>query len=263
MLHDPSADATPEPPVPVQPLADEPLPGEADVVEWGDDAFSPRRPRRRWGLLSRLDRLRGDRRLTPLAVAGLGLAAVFGSMVNEWATLHVRQTASEQFQPNEFTVGASNVGIDSGYLVGILAIVALTAVATLGTPPVRHNARIAGMATGAGLLVLLIAATVSLDATVDRMFGFGPDLEVDIRYGLGLTLAYAATASLGLALYLAGRPHGGPVPAADADREEPDEPHERRPPRRERAEHDKPVRDVTVLPAPPFTGPGWPEQYPR
>ncbi|HEX2774336.1 MAG TPA: hypothetical protein VHN18_18165 [Micromonosporaceae bacterium] len=250
MLRDRPADADP----------DEPTPDDADVVAWGDDA-APRR-RRTFRLL---DRIRADARTTPLTVAALGLAAVFGSLASDWATmiLHRVGTPTSEFQPNQFTAAASDVGIGPGYLVGVLAIVALTGVATFGTPPVRHNARIAGMATAAGLLVLLVAATVSLDATGERMFQFDPQVEVDVRYGLGLTLAYAATAALGLALYLANRPQATRSPAPDdRDPEQPTEPGERRQPRRGWTEPDEPVRDITVLPAPPFTGPDWRQQYP-
>lgn len=250
MLRDRSADADP----------DEPASDEADVVAWGDDA-----PPRRRRAFRPLDRIRADQRLAPLAVAGLGLAAVFGSLVSEWATVRIRETAAEQFQPNEFSVGVSNVSVGPGYVVGILAIVALVGVATFGTPPVRHNARIAGMATGAGLLLLLVAATVSLAATVDRMFPFAPQVQADVQYGLGLTLAYAGTAALGLALYLGGRSSVGRAVAGsgDGDPGEPTEPGERRRPRPGWTERDEPVRDVTVLPAPPLANPDWRQQYPR
>jgi hypothetical protein len=251
MLRDRSADADPG----------EPARDEADVIAWGDDG--PPRRRRAFRLL---DQVRADQRSTPLTVAALGLAAVFGSLVSDWATMRIREAAAEQSEPTEFIVGAANIDVGSGYLVGVLAIVALTALAVFGTPSVRHNARIAGAATSAGLLLLLVAGTVSLDGTVRRMYPFPSqvELEVDVRYDLGLTLAYAGTAALGLALQLAGR-RGATRSSAPDDRDgnKPTEPGERRGPRHGWTETDEPVRDVTVLPAPPFTGPDWRQQYPR
>jgi hypothetical protein len=251
MVRDRSANADP----------DEPAPDEADVIALGEDDAPRRRRTFRW-----LDRVRADARFPPLAVAGLGLAGVFGSLVGEWATMTPRELAAgpSQVESNEFSTGASDIGIGPGYLVGILAIVALTAVAIFGTPPVRRNARIAGMATSGGLLLLLVAGTLSLDATAQRRFMFGPQFEVDIRYGPGLTLAYAGTAAMGLALYLAGRSSASrPVGPADGGRGEPDPPGDRHRHRRQLSEDDEPVRDVTVLPAPPFTGPDWRQQYPQ
>lgn len=248
MLRDRPADADP----------DEPTPDEADIVAWGDDT-APRR-RRTFRLL---DRIRADERTTPLTVAALGLAAVFGSLASDWATLHIRETTTSEFLPNEFRVAASNVGIESGYLVGVLAIVALTAVAIFGTSAVRQSARIAGTAVAVGVLLMLVAATFSLDATLYRMFPVGPDVAVDARYESGLPLAYAGTAALGLALYLAGRARRARSPAPEkGDQEEPDALGEPRTPRRGWTEPDEPVRDITVLPAPPFTGPDWRQQYP-
>jgi hypothetical protein len=250
MLRDRSADAEP----------DEPTDDEVDVVAWGDDPA----PRRRTFRL--LDRVRADRRFPPLAVAGFGLVAVFGSLVSDWATLRIRGTGSDagQFGPEELSVSVSTVGVGSGYLVGILGIVALTAVATFGTRSVRHNAQVAGMAGAGCLLLLLVAGTISLDSTLDWMFGFGPNVAVDVRYGLGLTLAYAGTAAMGLALYLTGRAGDVRSPAQiGGDAEKPGEPGEHPHPRRGWIEDEEPVRDVTVLPAPPFTGPDWRQQHPR
>jgi hypothetical protein len=248
MLRDRPADAEPH----------EPAPDDADVIGWGDEEASPPSRRR----FRQLDRLRSDPRYGPLAVTALGLAAVFGSLVSDWARLRMREMSSAQFSPNELRAAASTIGVDSGYLVGILAIVALTALAIFGTSAVRHNARVAGMAVAAGVLVLLVGATVSLDATLNRMFPLESPVEVDVEYGSGMTLAYVATAALGLALYLSGRHRviRAPTPE-DGDQAEPHHAARRR--ARERAETDEPVRDVTVLPAPPFTGPDWRQQYPR
>lgn len=246
-----------------EPRPDEPAPLETDVIALGDDATGhDATPRRRHRTLRKLDRIRADERTTPLAVAALGLAAVFGSLLNDWATIRVRETATAEFQPNQFRVAASNIGIDAGYLVGILAIVALTAVAIFGTSAVRQNARVAGMAVAAGVLVMLVAATSSLDATLNRMFPFfGPGVAIDARYESGIPLAYAGTAALGLALYLAGRSRRTRSPAPDdGEPGEPDDPGAARTPRPGWVESDEPVREVTVLPTPPFTPPNWQQQ---
>jgi hypothetical protein len=248
MPRDRSADAGPD-----KAAAD-----DADVIAWGEDV--PPRRRRTFPLL---DRLRADSRAAPLAVAVLGLAALYGSLVADWATIRIRETGSSDFSPDSFRVTPSNIGVDSGYLVGILAILAMTAVAVFGTPPLRHTARVAGMAVAAGVLVLLAAATSSLDTTLNRIFPFGPEVEVDTRYESGITLAFAATTALALALYLAGRLKASPAPTPDGAAAEPNDAGEHRPARRGEAESEEPVREVTVLPAPPFTGPDWRQQYPR
>jgi hypothetical protein len=248
MLQDRSADAEP----------DEPAPDEADVIVLGEESAPPHRGRS----FRPLDRIRADPRSAPLAVAALGLAAVFGSLVSPWATMRIRETSGTQFEPNEIVTGAADTGIGTGYLVGVLAVVALTAMAIFGTRQVRHNARVAGMATAAGLLVLLVAATASFENTARQRFLFGPQFEIDARYDLGLTLAYAGAAALGLALYLAARSWGRSPAPDDGNPGEPDDAGERRP-RQGWVEPDESVRDVTVLPAPPFANPEWRQQHPR
>lgn len=269
MPHDPSADAVPTRHVPAQPVPAQPVQpvpavadrDEPDVIEWGDNT-SPRRrsPFRLPG------RLREGRRLIPLTVAALGFAALFGSLVGEWGTISLREEgAVGPPARQELIAAASNIGgLGAAYLVGILAVAVLAALAFFGTASVRSNSRVAGTAATAGLLALLVAATVSLEDVVRRAFFAPSDIRLEVDYGQGLVLGYAGTLAVGLALYLAGRPSAGPAATWDERTHgEPDESDQRHRPRRVSAEHDEPVREVTVLPAPPFTGPDWRQQYPQ
>lgn len=229
----------------------------ADVIEWGADE-----PRRR-PAVPLLAGLGGGGRTGPAIGAALGLATAFASLMTDWAHTVVRGNASSAFSPTEIDTGATDIGgLGSAYIVGVLAVVVLATLTFFGTPAARSNARIAGTATAGGLLALLIATTVSLEAGARRMYGSTPDLDVQVGYGRGLMLAYVGTAMVGVAVYLAGRARPGPEP--------PDGTRETDPPLRpavgdagqrglatERPESDDDVRDLTVLPTTPFAHGDW------
>lgn len=263
-----------------EPTPARPIPSEPAVIEWGDDTFSRRPPRRRTAL-DRLDPLRGDRRVAPLAVAALGMAAVFGSLVVQWGRITIRSLGPDGGPTADISAAVTDLGgLGAGYVIGVLGVTGLAALAIFGTPLARSNARIAGAATAGGVLVVLIAATVSLDAAVRRTYvPIWPQIDLQVAYGRGLVLAYLATAAMGLALYLAGRSDGGSPAAgsaagsaADSAGESAAEPgtatdevppgsigRPRSLPDQSRTEAD--VRDVTVRPTAPFARPEWEDRY--
>lgn len=109
-------------------------------------------------------------------------------------------------------------GYGGAYLVGELAVTGALALVFFGAPTIRHNSRIVGIATAGGLLALLAAATATLDESAPWPFLLNPEITLQVEHGRGLVMAYAGTAALGLALYLAGRFIPSPPAAAGAGR---------------------------------------------
>ncbi|MFI1196924.1 hypothetical protein ACH4T9_27205 [Micromonospora sp. NPDC020750] len=170
------------------------------VVEWGGPEPTP--PRQAGRPLAGLGR---DRRL-PLLPAGLGVAAAFASLVGEWMVLTVPNGGPEGNTMLRVPGGVSDIGgFGVGYLMGLFALAAAVALALRGTPAVRHNARVAGLALAAALLGVLVATAVSLDDSGQRTFFYAAEDGFRVEYGRGLVMAFAACALLAAALYLAGR----------------------------------------------------------
>ncbi|MGN9812348.1 hypothetical protein ACTMSW_23705 [Micromonospora sp. BQ11] len=213
------------------------------VVEWGD---TDRKPRGRLG--RSLTGLAGDRRL-PVVLAGLGAAAGLASLVGEWLVLTLPNSG-----PNGELIrvpeGVSELGgFGTGYLVGLLLLGCTVALALRGTPPVRPNARIAGLALAVALLALLAAAAANLGDTDRRALYYGEQEGFAVEYGRGLVTAFVACALLGAALW--PTPSNAPVEAMDTTVS----------PRRRRSRADDPETDLpapadlTVAPTIPFARP--------
>ncbi|RGC68722.1 hypothetical protein C5N14_12055 [Micromonospora sp. MW-13] len=234
------------------------------VVEWGGPEPTP--PGRAGRSLAGLGR---DRRL-PLLPAGLGVAAAFASLVGEWLVMTVPNGGPEGNATLRVPGGVSDVGgFGVGYLVGLFALAAAVALALRGTPAVRHNARVAGLALAAALLGVLVATAFSLDDSGQRTFFYSPEDGFRIEYGRGLVMAFVACALLAAALHLAGRvPVPGPTGresapvdgAGPADPEAEPEPGHwgwRGGPPRSGRDADLPAApaDLTVQPTVPFARP--------
>ncbi len=257
-------DTTPPPGVPGAVVAPSPAGGAAEVVEWGDDR--PQHPRRssRW-----LGELVDDRRMVPLA-AVLGGVALFASLISEWQVTVVDGVVFGESQVGErpIAVGVADLGASgSGYLVGLLLLVASMVLLISGPPAGRAYARLIALSTGGALLALLAGVLSDLDAN-SRAFGPGEvffleEAQVSLTLGRGGYCAVAGVLAILLAALLAGRhlrtravpQPGGSVPAATPHRG--DDPDADRPWRRPGDPGDDDAPDVpfelSVSSAEPFT----------
>jgi len=213
-----------------------------------------------------LGRLHRDGRPVPVAAA-LGALAIFGSLVEDWTVIHLPTEGGTD--PDALGEVASGVAelltFGPAYLLGILVVTACLALVLFGSPGIRHNARVAGLAAAGVVLGFLIAiATFLSDDASRRWDGYGQLEGLTTEHGRGLVLAFVGTGLFGLALLLAGpfvRAAGAatPPPTAGAGTTDAalasDWPWYR-PPRTRRAEPDDDDReapiDLTVTPTKPF-----------
>ncbi|WBB78384.1 hypothetical protein O7606_19435 [Micromonospora sp. WMMD882] len=190
------------------------------VLEWGPTG-SPA-PRRVGGLL---DGVRRHPRL-PRALAGLGAAAAFASLLGEWVVMTVPNSGPEG-SSIRVPGGVGEVGgFGVGYLVGLLGLTGVVTVALAGTRAARPNARVAGAGIAVALLALLVAATLSLDDSGRSALYYPSDSGFEIEYGRGLVMAFVAVALLGSALRLAGPTVGSSDSAEEARTPDGDGPEE-------------------------------------
>ncbi|MCO1596274.1 hypothetical protein M8C17_14020 [Micromonospora sp. RHAY321] len=234
-----------------------PIPRQGDrsdgpaVIEWG--AVEPS-PRRRFG--RSLAGLTRDPRL-PLLLAALGAVAGVASLVGEWLVMTVPDAGPDGNSAIEVPAGLSEVGgFGVGYLVGLLGLVCVLALALRGTAAVRPNARLVGLTLVGALLALLVAAVATLDDPAQRSFLFSAQDGFRAEYGRGLVMAFVACVLLGVALWLAPTASGGPAEDDGADDDTVGRGWRRR---RDRDPIDEDGRaapaDLTVTPAVPFARP--------
>ncbi|MET8089552.1 hypothetical protein [Micromonospora sp. NPDC005220] len=237
-----------------------PIPRQGDrsespaVIEWGA-VDPPARRRFAWSLAY----FAQDPRL-PLLLAGLGAVAAIASLIGEWVVMSLPNGGPEGNATIEVPAGVSEVGgFGVGYLVGLLALVCTVTLALRGTAAVRPNARLAGLTLAGALLVLLVAATATLNDPGQRNFFYSPQDGFQAEYGRGLVMAFAACVLFAAALRLApAAPPGAFAGPPDDDRPA-DAPAPR--PWRRRRDRD-PIEDglpapadLTVTPAAPFARP--------
>ncbi|SCL45790.1 hypothetical protein GA0070617_0034 [Micromonospora yangpuensis] len=121
--------------------------------------------------------------------------------------------------------------------------------ALAGTPAVRPNARLAGLALTGALLALLVATAFSLDEPSQRTLFYSPEDGFQVEYGRGLVMAFVGCLLLVAALQLSGQATEAPT----------DSPGWRWPGRRDRPQPDDDElpapADLTVGPAVPFARP--------
>jgi hypothetical protein len=227
------------------------------VVEFGPASGPPGPAPHRPALSRLLTGARLDDRAVPV-IAGLGAVAVFVSMFSPWQlTLANVSLASDDGVQMRLSAGLTELGsLGSGYLMGVFAVAACTALVLFGAPPVRQHARLAGLGVSGALFALVIALGVQLSqhsvVVREEVLGRQPDTS----YRTGMYLAFAGVAALGVALYLAGRlpapVHGDAEAGAEAK-----EPSLWRWPRRPAkpaagADVPPPPADLTVSPTTPF-----------
>ncbi|MEU8259744.1 hypothetical protein AB0C02_03860 [Micromonospora sp. NPDC048999] len=239
-------------------MSDLPIPGQDDrsagmtVVEWGDVESAP--PGRVGRSLAGLAR---DRRLPPV-LAGLGAVAAVASLIGEWAVMTIPNNGPEGNTTLRTPSGVAEVGgFGVAYLVGLLGLTCAVALALRGTGPARQNARVAGLGLAAAMLAVLTATALSLGASEQRLFIYGPEDGFRVDHGRGLVTAFVATVLLAAGLYLSGRATGAQLdPDGEAATASPD--HGRAGRGRPRSDEDyRPPAPagLTVEPTMPFARP--------
>jgi hypothetical protein len=200
-----------------------------------------------------------DRRIVPL-VGGLGAIAVLTSFTGEWTVVTLPDldnsgNPTALRMPGEFRLANSIAelsGFGAGYLVGVFVLLAALALVVAGTPGVRRNARVVGLAVTVGVVALLVGITMTADDIAQRQLSFGISVLIEVTYGRGLVTAYLGTALLGAALLIAGRfiPDGGSTTDEGATTAGGSGAGSNRP-----VDIPPPPIDLTVTPIRPFTGP--------
>ncbi|MFF5177148.1 hypothetical protein ACFY2Q_03860 [Micromonospora sp. NPDC000316] len=226
------------------------------VIEWGGDDEPTERRRFGWSLAG----FTQDPRL-PVLLAGLGAVAGVASLVGEWMVMTLPSSGGIGTSTIDVPAGVSDIGgFGVGYLVGLLGLVCAVALALRGTAAVRPNARLMGLTLSAALLVLLVAATATLNESGQRTYFYAPQDGFRVEYGRGLVMAFVACVLLGAALRLASTAiEGAPPGTPEGDRPDGGVPGRGWRRRRDRAsaqEDGLPApADLTVTSAVPFTHP--------
>ena len=192
---------------------------EPAVLEFGGAPTPPISPPRRWSgsaaqLTQRLRAAVGDgsrtlpgtRRTASLALASLGALAGAVSAGGVWIDFVFPDLLLENGEPFADTVPVSSLGgYGAAYLLGFLALLIGAALALFGSAGLRRDVRIAVLALGGGLLVLLIMVTRNAEGLARAPLGAGRQLIVQADIGAGLTAGFACVGALMLAVHLAGR----------------------------------------------------------
>jgi len=191
-------------------------PDEQDIVEWGDAEDGSARTGRFdwfWQRWSTVDNLT-DRQLL-IGLVGVAGAFVLASLFADWAVVTppaVRDGPNRTVLAGAVHQSVGDIGAwGAVYLFGILGLAVLAAFALFaGSTSARAHARLAGLATGGGLLAVLVAAATNLDrsdVTLSYLLALGSvDADLSVAYGSGLFLALAGIAAGTTAMYFSDRP---------------------------------------------------------
>lgn len=212
----------------------------------------PARPARR-GFRPRLDAF-GLR-----ALAALGAAGVFASLITDWLRydlpaeeLEVPEGGLEPIlaQLDQFGVVAF------GYIVAAIALVGCVALALFGRAAGRAQARVLGLAMAGATLACAAALLLAGDSETIRFGGVvystgAMEMEVSVQAGAGYGIA--GTALLALAVFLVPRPRELPPVTATGPGVDPDSDEWRQPvvPRHADERPGAPL-DLSVEPVEPF-----------
>lgn len=221
--------------------------------------------RRRNGLAQWLTGARLDTRVLPF-IAGLGAAAVFASLLTRWQTSALEVVVGGRVineTGREYIAMLSDTGgWGAGYLVGLFAVATSASLVLFGAPAARGHARVAGLGAAVALLAILAAAAADMNgraiAIPSWVYVGESEVSFNNSYGPGVYLAFAGVATLGLALYLAGRLPGPAsadgLPRSEAELTTEDLSRWRRRPETGDADAGAPPppADLTVQPTSPF-----------
>ncbi|QSB14384.1 hypothetical protein JQS43_23295 [Natronosporangium hydrolyticum] len=167
-----------------------------EVLEWA--AASTTRP----GWWHRL-----DPRIAQL-VSCLGLAALAGALIVEWQVVELATVNRFDVEVSAAETRLAGLGAwGTGFIVGVLLLLGAVGAALYGPPVTRAVSRAAGLAVGAGTLVVLLGAVVELRESAPQQMGFPlftglPAEELEVTVGLGVYAGFAAVLLLVLALAL-------------------------------------------------------------
>lgn len=185
------------------------------MVEFGP-ATAPVTGRRgpRWRAVA------SDSRLTA-SLAVLGGAAAVASLMGEWQIIDIAEEGDGYFNGvPQLANSVWTVPMGPAYLIGLVLLGALAAVALYGPGPARAAARVAGIGAAAVLAVVVGTAAAALGTAqgVPQFFGVGPDVydRYTVSLGRGLWAALAALVLLGLALLAAHRAEPAATPPTGA-----------------------------------------------
>jgi hypothetical protein len=162
------------------------------TVEWGAGD--------RGGRLAALATRRWRRSLVR-ALAGLGALAMIGSLVAPWQLLDSDLIYGSGSGEDDLLIGPGRIaGWGMWWIFSITVLAILVTLTLLGRQTLATHTRTVGLAASVVMLIVLVAATISLRD--DALFGFFPvDVEADL--GRGLHLAYVTLVLFGAALWLA------------------------------------------------------------
>ncbi len=181
-----------------------------DVIEFGPEQVATPRRKTRYSLPPML--------MSPaFLVAALGFLAIVISWIVPWQTTSVPDGPESSREISVALAGAGSTG--QAYVVIAVGLLAAVMVTLFGQPSVRGTARLIGLALAGGALALMVTIGLSLTRTsVLADFRLLPQedlVRVIFTVELGVYLAAAGLAALGVALVVSIRPYV-PTSAAEA-----------------------------------------------
>lgn len=193
-------------------------------------------------------------------VALLGAAGVFGSLVTDWQRYDVPLDDGGDFSGAEVVepirVYLDQLGVLAyGYLGAAIALAGCVALALFGRPSGRAQSRVLALAMAGAALACVAAVLISGDSETIRLGGLvysSGEMDFELHTETGTWYALAGVALLGLAAYLAPRPHTT-LPVASGPDDDPDADEWRQPvvPRHADETPGAPL-DLSVEPVEPF-----------
>lgn len=191
---------------------------EPVVLDFGGAPTPPAGPPRRWsGSVTQLTRrLRaavsgrrtppGTGRTASLTLAALGALAGAVSTGGVWIDFVFPDVSIDDGEPYADAMLVSGLGgYGTAYLLGFLVLLIGAALALFGSAKLHRDMRIAALALGGGLLVLLVVVARNAEVLVRSPLGAGRQLVVQAEVGAGLTAGFVGVGALLAAVYLAGR----------------------------------------------------------
>jgi hypothetical protein len=170
----------------------------------------------------------GGRPATAAVVVGVLAAVAFAlSLAFNWGTVTIDEGAFQGAQqPSEYTAGVTNmISLSFVYLIGNVALLGIVG-AVVTTPELALKLRLAAIGVTAGLVAVVIAATVQMPTVAT--LGIPGQYETKSAIEVGLFFGYAAAVLPLAAVWLAARPAAQarpPSPAhAEPEATEEDEP---------------------------------------
>jgi hypothetical protein len=158
----------------------------------------------------------GGRPAAAAVVVGALAAVAFAlSLAFNWGTVTISGGAFEGEQPDTvYEASVSNmISLSFVYLIGIIALLGIVG-AVVTTPELALKLRLAAIGVTAGVVAVVIAATVQMPTVAT--LGLPGQYEAKTVIQVGLFFGYAAAVLPLAAIWLAARPAAHPRPPAPA-----------------------------------------------